>query len=534
MIRLRLETRSLLREYDFHRDEIRIGRSPLNDLSIPDEGVSARHALLRLQDGALIFEDLDSRTGTALLRAGRQDQLLRPTALEPGDALLLGPFARLTLLTSDEEHTLQLLHTPFPAEPAPLGELAAPLAALALAQVDTPELMGLLQGARALLQQAGLRVLGQGILRVREDFLRLWRWEDPRLTACDAALADDERLQLLALLTRGGLIAHRHQGAWRLYLTARDATLPQRLSLVFEVALDGDASPLALAQPLLDPLGRLLRGLAREESLLGALDGTQAENRYFRDRQRRHYLFKELVTRSEPMRAIYDRVHDLSALDAPVLIHGEAGTGKEMLARALHHLGPRREQLMVSQSCADMDPLMLDIELFGVGEGQGAHARPSLFELARGGTVFLDEIDRLPPLLQLKLLRLLREGEVRRQGEECARPVQVRLVLTTHRDLKPLAERGELRHDLFVALKEHELWLPALRDRRDDILPLALNFVEVFARRYNALATSLTPDAERALLQHPWPGNVRELRSAAELAVLKHPQGPLRAEDFGL
>jgi DNA-binding NtrC family response regulator len=206
-----------------------------------------------------------------------------------------------------------------------------------------------------------------------------------------------------------------------------------------------------------------------------------------------------------------------------VLIAGETGTGKELLARAIHYEGPRREAPFVDVNCAAIPEQLLESELFGHEKGaftDAGAAKPGLFEVAGGGTLFLDEIGHLPLALQGKLLRALEERVVRRVGGTRNIPVDVRIVAASHVDLAGAVRRREFREDLYYRLAVVPVTLPPLRERRDDILPLARHFLSRFAREYGVPEPTLTAGAERALVMRPWPGNVRELRNAMERAVL--------------
>lgn len=249
----------------------------------------------------------------------------------------------------------------------------------------------------------------------------------------------------------------------------------------------------------------------------------EEENRYFRERERRHYLFKDLVCESEIMRGVYDELHDRADSEFPILMTGEAGTGKELLARALHHLGDRQEAMLIRMDCAEFPADMVGLELFGcvASELTGAvAARKGIFELAEGGTVFLDEIDRLSPMIQGKLVRVLEEREVRRIGDIVGRPVDARLIASTHRDLEVLCKKGRFRRDLYEALRDHVMEVPPLRRRKADILALARIFLKTFANRYNAKCRKMSAEFQRWLESYQWPGNVRQLQTMMEAAVL--------------
>jgi len=219
-----------------------------------------------------------------------------------------------------------------------------------------------------------------------------------------------------------------------------------------------------------------------------------------------------------------------------VLITGETGTGKEVLARAIHYNGPRREAPFVDVNCIALPDQLLESELFGHEKGaftDASAAKPGLMEEAHGGTLFLDEIGHLPIPLQGKLLRALEERRVRRVGGTRNIPIDVRIIAATHVNLREAVRRGEFREDLYYRLNVMPIELPPLRARRRDILVLARHFLARFTAEYGVQA-SLSPGAERALVTAAWPGNVRELRNSIERAVLLCDSGTLDAADFSV
>jgi transcriptional regulator with PAS, ATPase and Fis domain len=218
-----------------------------------------------------------------------------------------------------------------------------------------------------------------------------------------------------------------------------------------------------------------------------------------------------------------------------VLIGGETGTGKELLARAIHYGGPRAPHPFVEINCAAIPATLLESELFGHERGAftgAVAAKPGLFELAHGGTLFLDEIGALPLELQPKLLRALESRNIRRVGGQQARQVDVRVVGATHLDLAAAAERGEFREDLFYRLNVVGLTLPPLRERDGDVELLAETFLARISASYGLPVPPLSPDLRAALRTYPWPGNIRELRNAVERALVLSPRGTLRAEEL--
>ena len=221
----------------------------------------------------------------------------------------------------------------------------------------------------------------------------------------------------------------------------------------------------------------------------------------------------QVVAESEGIRAVLRRVADFAQADAPVMVFGESGTGKEIVARALHANGPRRGGPFLALNVAAVPGELLESELFGHVRGAftgATAAKEGLLEAASGGTLFLDEVAEMPLPLQAKLLRAVQEGEVRRVGDTRVFGVDVRFVCATNRDLRVRVTEGLFREDLYYRLKVLALRVPPLRDRSEDILPLARRFVEAERRP----AAGISPEAERALLAYRWPGNVRELGNA--------------------
>jgi two-component system, NtrC family, response regulator GlrR len=229
-----------------------------------------------------------------------------------------------------------------------------------------------------------------------------------------------------------------------------------------------------------------------------------------------------IITRSPRMEDLLRQAKLVADSDASVLIYGESGTGKELLARAIHRASPRRDQPFVAVNCGAIPEPLLESELFGHTRGafSGAiQAHKGLFQAADGGTIFLDEIGDMPLALQVKLLRVLQEGELRPVGSTQSVPVDVRVISATHRDLDVQMTAGQFREDLYYRLNVVSLKLPSLADRREDIPLLATHFLRKVAERYKRPVPTLAPDAMALLVSAPWPGNVRQLLNLVEQSV---------------
>jgi two-component system, NtrC family, nitrogen regulation response regulator NtrX len=261
------------------------------------------------------------------------------------------------------------------------------------------------------------------------------------------------------------------------------------------------------------------------------LDRLQRENR-----ELARYWQEELalIGESAPMAALRTLIERAAPSDLPVLILGENGTGKELVARAIHELSPRRGEPFVKMNCAAVPSELVESELFGHEKGAfsgAASQRQGRFEQADGGTLFLDEIGDMPADMQAKLLRVLQDGTLTRVGGTGEIKVDVRLISATNRDLEALLEGGRFREDLYYRLNTLAVRTPALRDRPADVAALASHFVTAACRRNHWKARAVAPDAAELLRQQPWKGNVRELKNVVERALILSDADPLTATD---
>jgi len=241
-----------------------------------------------------------------------------------------------------------------------------------------------------------------------------------------------------------------------------------------------------------------------------------------------------LIGESAPMRRLFEMIGRVSQRHSPVLIIGETGTGKELVARAVHFAGPRREQVLVPVDCSALTPTLIETELFGYVKGAftGAdHSKRGLLQIANDGTIFLDEIGELPCFLQSKLLRALQEKEIRPVGSTERIPINGRVIAATNRDLEAGIREGTFRQDLYFRLNVMQIRVPALRERKVDIPSLVAHFMEKFLDPRRPVR-AISGDALRRLMAYDWPGNVRELENAIEGAVALSSEEMLTAEDL--
>jgi two-component system response regulator AtoC len=266
----------------------------------------------------------------------------------------------------------------------------------------------------------------------------------------------------------------------------------------------------------IDELELRIARVLRQQSL-------EAENVVLRQQLHSRFGLENIIGQSKAMQQVFDIIQQVAPTRATVLIEGESGSGKELVAKAIHQLSPRATRPLVTVHCAALSPTLLESELFGHEKGAftGAHERRiGRFEQAHGGTLFLDEIGEIDPALQVKLLRFLGERTFERVGSNKTIMADVRLVTATNRNLTDLVQSGSFREDLYFRLRVVEIHIPPLRQRREDIPLLVQSFVKELAQENNKKMAGLTPEAIELVQNYNWPGNVRELRSAIESAVV--------------
>ncbi len=235
------------------------------------------------------------------------------------------------------------------------------------------------------------------------------------------------------------------------------------------------------------------------------------------------YKLGNLVGKSKSIRSVFNMIDRVAPLESTVLLYGETGTGKEMVAKAIHHNSPRKSGPMVTVDCGSLAETLLESELFGHIKGAftGAHAaKKGRFEQAQNGTIFLDEVNNASPVVQKKLLRVIQEKSFQRLGGESPVTVDVRIVAATNKDLQQLVKKGEFRRDLFYRLNVVPIWLPPLRDRIEDIPLLTRHFIDIYTIRMDRGPIEISSDAMKELVSYSWPGNIRELSNVIERTII--------------
>ena len=249
----------------------------------------------------------------------------------------------------------------------------------------------------------------------------------------------------------------------------------------------------------------------------------EQENTYLREEVQDELAYGEIIGESPRMQEVLTQILQVSRADAPVLIEGETGTGKELVARAIHEKSPRKNHPLIKVNCAAVPHELFESEFFGHLRGAFTGAmkdRMGRFQLADGGTLFLDEVSEIPLELQSKLLRVLQEGSFERVGDDKTRTVDVRIIAATNRNLQKEMQEGRFRQDLYFRLGVVPIFVPPLRERREDIPLLATEFIERFARKSNAVRKPLTLENTQKLQAYDWPGNIRELQNVLERSMI--------------
>lgn len=319
----------------------------------------------------------------------------------------------------------------------------------------------------------------------------------------------DESSVLKAIQTNGEyrLIQNLRDGT-SLYLTATPYCREGKIELV--VCTERDITETKTLETLLNETKRLSEKQAKELEYL---------------RERRRKQNPDLVAESDKMKELLETVNRIAPLDTTVLITGESGVGKEVIADHILHKSSRKNKPFIKINCAAIPENLLESELFGYEKGAFTGAdmkgKPGIFEMAQGGTLFLDEIAEIPLRLQAKLLRVLQEKEIRRIGGKEEISVNVRIIAATNSDLREAVEKGTFREDLYYRLNILPLEVPPLRERKEDIKALAEHFAAMFCEEYRTKKT-ISEEAMKALIHAPWPGNIRELRNLIERIIITY------------
>jgi DNA-binding NtrC family response regulator len=342
--------------------------------------------------------------------------------------------------------------------------------------------------------------------------LRLAHQESPDLMLLDVRLPDLSGLEVLDRLKQSG-------EARAVIMITADPQMADVKTAIKLGAYDFIGKPLDF-----DELSVTIENALEATRLRGEVDALRGE-------VRRH-AYHETVGTSKKITELMSYVRKIAASEAStILVQGESGTGKDLVAKALHYQSSRQARPFVAINCSAIPDTLIEAELFGHEKGAFTDAKAmkkGLFELAHGGTLFLDEIGEISPFLQAKLLRVMEDQVIRRVGGVRDIQVDVRVVAASNRDLERAVKEGHFREDLYYRLAIISVFLPPLRDRKDDILPLANFFVDHYNRKFRRSVKGITEDTGRLLLSYDWPGNVRELKNAIERAMILEEENQLR------
>jgi transcriptional regulator with GAF, ATPase, and Fis domain len=559
------------RVFELDAESSSIGRAPSNALHLDDLHVSAEHARLLLGDAAHL-EDLGSTNGTWLLRGEQRISLSgeqRRAALESGDVIELGGMGdeatRLRVLSSDEEGEVEVVAV------RPLGELGVP------ASEGAYDLLKRILGAQRAISASD--DLDQVVTQVADAALELV----PRATHATVALREDEAdastASLVAVVTRArGADGKPTTPAGPVPVTRSVArkVLEQRAAVLAADApgegfssesllgasirstigvplwkgdrilgvlqVDSRGAPALFATGDVDSLGVLAASASLAVAnarlirrLLSAEQQLKKENQFLKGRERARTGEVRLIGDSRAMSELLFKLDKVVDTRVSVLIEGETGVGKELIASALHYRSKRRDKLFVAQNCAAFPENLLESELFGHKRGAFTGAtdeKKGLFEIADGGTLFLDEIGEMPLALQAKILRVLQEGEIRPIGGTQVKTVNVRIVAATNRNLEQEVSAGRFREDLYYRLKVFPIRVPPLRERREDIPLLAQYFLERYTREIGKPVDGLAQGVLEALSSYDWPGNVRQLENEVQRLVIQADPGTIVSLDL--
>ncbi|HRI65004.1 MAG TPA: sigma 54-interacting transcriptional regulator [Polyangium sp.] len=564
------------RSFEFSDEVVHIGRAPSNDLVLDDTHVSGQHARLVVAADRVTLHDLASTNGTWHVRGETRVAVkpeTGPVDIESGDIIELGSgeMVALRITIPDESDTSQVVAV------RPLETLVPAAAAIE----KDPNRLGKLYTAQ---KRIGAAVdLDQVLIEVADAALFLV----PMATHATVILRDDEEgrdsstAAYVPIMTRVRLptgvggpprgpipvarSVYRKVVKERAAVLAADAStevggsdsimgasirstigvpLFRGEDIVGVLQVDNRSAPSMLHANDVEILGVLAynASLAVANSrlikrLVAAEERLQKENSFLKGREERRRGGKDVVIigQSDAMNKLIGQLEKVVDTRVTVLLEGETGTGKEVMAAAIHYRSRRRDKLFVAQNCAALAETLLESELFGHKKGSFTGAmedKKGLFEIADGGTLFLDEITETPLSLQSKLLRALQEGEVRPVGATSPKHVNVRIVAATNRNLEEEVKRGRFREDLYYRLKVFPIRLPPLRERREDIPLLAAHFLQRYAEEIGKHVGGFSQQAMELMVGYDWPGNVRELQNEVQRIVIQLDPGAFATPDL--
>lgn len=528
--------------YPLTEEPFHIGRDSRNQLPIPDGRVSREHCVIVPQEDGFLVRDLDSHNGTEINGARVREQML-----DSGDCIGVGGTV-LQFLAGDEvvfdgasarEDTVSICLDQPPAQLA-AAEQSALLRVSTMLHSFYVMYRERASSARSLLERYLLSLL-LDVIPANHGAILLY--EDTRDEPTSLCLDERERQshspvrinrQLIErVLTEscGLVVDGGSRGASALEAPAHSLLLApltirgQACGLIY---LEGRAFGENHLQLLMSIAQ--LASMAMENAF--HIEWLDAENQRL---EAELHPDHHMIGSSPPLRELQKNIARAAQAQATVLIQGETGTGKELVARAIHQSSPRARKPFVAVNCAALPETLLESELFGFEKGAftgAAGQKKGRLELAEGGTVFLDEIGEIPLQIQVKLLRVLQERQVERVGGTQPIKLDIRLVAATNRNLEEEVRAGRFRQDLFYRLNVVTLKTPALRDRPSDIVPLAMHFAGRFAEQCGRRIAGIQPEAQAYLAQYEWPGNIRELENAMERAVVLGADDMIRLEDL--
>jgi transcriptional regulator with GAF, ATPase, and Fis domain len=542
--------------------QLAIGRDPGNTIRLDDTEVSPHHCVIESHDEKVMLIDLESHFGTFVNGIPVKDR-----ELKSGDQIAVGN--SVFLFETEKPHNTA--STPVQlSEHDSLNLRVLQFRPQELANLDAPSLAALPQSARVARNLNTLLQISKALGSLRDEAALPWQ-----LLAMIFDVIPAERGAILMTEDESSCI--RSQVAWdRIHGPEHSVPLNQeivrrvieeKVSLLDSGPAQNIADSATLNQPTVHRT-RLCVPMISNEKVIGliylessspttalseddfqllsaiagllviGIENARQLERLGSENQRLHAevsLSHDMVGRSQRMRDIYQFIKRVAPSDSTVLICGESGTGKELVARAIHNNSPRKTQPFVALNCAALSETLLESELFGHEKGAFTSAiaqKKGFLEVAEGGTIFLDEIGELSPILQAKLLRVLQEREFVRVGGTRPIKINVRFLAATNKDLQKGAREQSFRPDLFHRLNVISITIPPLREHPEDIPALAEHFVVRYAKHCNRNVTAISREAMALLTQYDWPGNIRELENAMERAVVVGSSDRILAEDL--